>query len=101
MRGAVLWVMWLTRNTLCFQEIHTSIRSIRSQIIYLAQFWVTSKGRGTLLTLSLVIPTDVMQLPVFFDNFLLQEERVAGISGLEHQIDDDSLLVVHSVVSDI
>ena len=100
-RGAVLWVMWLTRNKLCFHGIHTSLRSIGSQIISLAQFWVRSKGRGTLLTLSLVLPTDVMQLPVFFDNFLLQEVRVAGTSGLEHQNDDDNLLVIHSAVSHI
>ena len=89
-RGATLWVMWLTRNKLCFEGIHTSLRSIGSQIISLAQFWVKSKGMGTILTLSLVLPTDVLQLPVVFDNCLLQEERVVGTSGLERQLDDDS-----------
>jgi hypothetical protein len=41
-RGAILWVIWLERNKLCFtNEKYRNIKVVGLQIISLTSFWCT------------------------------------------------------------
>jgi hypothetical protein len=41
-RGAILWVIWLERNKLCFtNEKYRNIKAVGLQIISLTSFWCT------------------------------------------------------------
>lgn len=46
-RGAVLWIIWLERNKLCFTDkLKRSFRAIGLHIISIAQFLCKQKGKG-------------------------------------------------------
>ena len=77
-RGAVLWSLWLARNKLCFQGVRAKPRALGAKIISLAKFWVTSKDNGSVLKLSLVLPTDVLHIPIFCDALITQEGDLDG-----------------------
>jgi hypothetical protein len=68
-RGAVLWVIWLERNKLCYTDGKCrNIKAIGLHIISLTFFWCTNMGKGNLLKLSLVLPQNTddlfIQVPV-------------------------------------
>ena len=93
-RGAVLWTVWLARNKLCFQGVFSNPRSIGAQILSLLNFWVTSRNDGSKLKLSLIIPSDISNLPVHLDGLMVQADleeggQVAGalISGLSQEFE--------------
>jgi hypothetical protein len=60
-RGAVLWIVWLERNRLCFankgKPKHVTVTGM--QIISLARYWCGIKGKTNLLHLSIILPQDV------------------------------------------
>lgn len=59
-RGAVIWVIWLERNRVCFQNNTASpISSIAAKIVSLTSFWCKSRGDQMYLKLSLILPFDV------------------------------------------
>ena len=62
-RGAVLWIIWLERNKICFQETCIpSLKSVGSKIISLVKFWCNHTNTGSLLQLSLILPMDTNDL---------------------------------------
>ena len=63
-RAATLWIVWLTRNNICFQNSPIpSIRSVAASIISLTLFWCKSRLDNSYFKLSLIIPFDVSSLP--------------------------------------
>ena len=73
LRGAVLWIIWLERNRLCFNDsTPCSIRCIGTKIISLTQFWYQSRGDDYFLKLNLIMSFDVKDLP---DLLLLEVDR--------------------------
>jgi hypothetical protein len=102
-RCAVLWVVWLERNKLCFtNQKRQTVAMLGSHILSLAKHWCTCKGKVDLLKLSLVLPQDVdalMQVPVVpvevppgveLDG---SEEEVAGKNSLWDKVDMEDLLL--------
>jgi hypothetical protein len=56
-RRAILWVIWLERNKLCFTNGKCkNIKVVGLQIISLTFFWCTHMRKGNLLKPSLVLP---------------------------------------------
>jgi hypothetical protein len=73
LRGAVLWIIWLERNRLCFNDsTPCSIKILGTKIISLTQFWCQSRGDDYFFKLNLIMPFDVKDLP---DLLLLEEAR--------------------------
>jgi hypothetical protein len=61
--GAVLWVIWLEHNRLCFQGGNVkNIHSIGMQIIGLVSFWFKHNKESSLLKLTVVLSQDVQNL---------------------------------------
>jgi hypothetical protein len=93
-RGAVLWVIWLERNRIYFNNTRCrNIKSIGLQIISLISFWCTNTGIGNLLKLSLVLPQTTDDL---FNQVPIQALEVT--SGAEVMVDtplvEDQVLVL-------
>lgn len=77
LRGADLWSVWLARNKLCFQGV-VNPRSLGAQIASLAIFWVTSMKNGSKLKLSLILPSDVLNIRVQIDGLMVYGIRMAA-----------------------
>ena len=61
-RGAVLWVIWLNRNALCFHQTPTSIKKIGMQISSLITFWCQTISVKLSSNLANIFPNDVTTL---------------------------------------
>ena len=62
-RAATVWIIWLARNKICFNN--TTIPSpqyIGSQIISLTSYWCQSRSDDTYFKLTLILPMDVTTL---------------------------------------
>lgn len=63
-RGTILWIVWLERNKICFQNTSIpSVQTVGAKIIFLTIFWCKSLGDNQLLKLSLLMAFDVGDLP--------------------------------------
>jgi hypothetical protein len=64
LRGAVLWSIWLERNRVCFNVTRpVSLKVLGAKIISLASYWCQAKSNNSFLKLSLMLPSDVKELP--------------------------------------
>ena len=59
-RAATLWVIWLARNKICFNNTAIpSTASLGAQIISLTSYWCKSNMDESFFKLSLILPMDV------------------------------------------
>ena len=87
MLASVLWTIWLERNRICFNTTTPlSVKSIGAKLISLAHLWCNSIPKNSLLKLSLMLPSDVKDLPE-----QIQEE---GTSSLDTAQTVDLLLTL-------
>lgn len=62
-RAATIWVVWLTKNRVCFNgAIVPSLSSLGSQIITLTSYWYKSNSHDSFFKLTLALPIDVTNL---------------------------------------
>lgn len=60
----VLWIIWLERNKLCFQDCSIpTLQSVGARIAAWASFWCKTLGNNLFLKLSLLMPLDTTNLP--------------------------------------
>ena len=63
-RGAVLWVIWLERNDLIFNNSEIRpIQALAAKIIALTTFWCKNIGDSSYLKLTIILPNDVKDIP--------------------------------------
>ena len=64
LRGAVLWCIWLEKNRVCFNDKQPLIiKALGGKIISLAYFWCNAHPSNSILKLSLMLSSDVKDLP--------------------------------------
>lgn len=64
-RGAVMCIVWLKRNKLCFTDHKCrTLRSIGMQILSLITFWCKNNTKGNVLNLITIMPQDIEQIPL-------------------------------------
>ena len=80
LRGAILWIVWLERNRVIFNDNTTPIsaKSVGFKIISLATFWCKSSSDNSYLKLSLMLPCDVKDLP---DQILEEAEATQALGA--------------------
>lgn len=89
-RGAVMWVVWLERNRICLENGKVrSLKSLGLHMINLASFWCKNKGKTNILKLSLVLPQDVVDLPLQG----LGVEKEAEVPSLDMDLVEDMVPV--------
>jgi hypothetical protein len=79
-KGAVLWVIWLERNIICFNN--TKCRNIKTiyKIISLVSFWCSHTGTDNHLKISLVLPQTINDLFLQVSTRALEE--TIGVEAL-------------------
>lgn len=95
-RGAVLWCVWLERNSLIFKnENAKSLQSLGAQIISLVKFWCQHQNYDAITNLNCIMPCDTKELagglltssmeegqviiPLHGQEMILYEEQVASV----------------------
>ena len=88
-KGAVLWVIWIERNRLCFNNVcGKSIMSIAANIVSLATFWCKSRGDNLYFKLTLILPCDVKEIiPVIGTVAMQGPLDFAAMSGTDSDED--------------
>jgi hypothetical protein len=82
-RGAVLWVIWIERNKLCFNNtMCRNIKALGLQIISLTAFRYSNTSTSNLLKLLLVLPHTTDDLFIQVPAQALEVET--GVEALEN-----------------
>ena len=62
-RGVVLWIIWLERNDLIFNNSEIRpIYALATKIIALITFWCKNNGDSSYLKLTIILPNDVKDI---------------------------------------
>lgn len=62
-RAATIWIIWLTRNKLCFNNATVpTLTALGLHIISLTTYWCKSNADDSYLKLTLILPMDVTPL---------------------------------------
>src|SRR5664279_1582390 len=62
-RAATLWLVWLTRNRICFQHVPVpNVSSVGSAIIALTSYWCKARLNDSYFKLTLILPMDTTYL---------------------------------------
>lgn len=93
-RGAILWQVWLERNNVIFNEVSPkSPKVLGINIISLASFLFKSNNDNSYLKLTLIMPSDVKDLPTMVSNGEEAEEGAIMEEGLMWTIAEEEDLI--------
>lgn len=85
-RGAIVWIIWLERNNVCFKGlVPTTSKTFGIKIIALTSFWCQSGNDDSFSNLYLIILFDLKELP---NQLRVEEEKAVDVLTTMAELED-------------